>query len=112
MELRIGDRAALHAHALPAEGAVCRQQLLVTLAVDHVLARIQDPETSPRLTIGRCFTVTVGRTACAWAAVVIAIGANIAAATAKISAAFMIITLAPPGCSRRKATQQFLEHRG
>src|SRR6516164_3991575 len=43
MELRIGDRAALHAHPLPAEGAVCRQQLLVTLAVDDVLARIPRP---------------------------------------------------------------------
>jgi len=40
MQLRISDRAALYAHPLPTEGGICPQQLLIALAVDHVLPRI------------------------------------------------------------------------
>ena len=40
MELGVGDRAALDPHPIAAESRICRQKLLVTLAVDHVLARI------------------------------------------------------------------------
>jgi hypothetical protein len=93
MELRIGDRAALYSLPLPAKGGVCGQQPLVRLAVDHVLPRIPGPRDVARADYRTCFTVTVGRTACAWAALVIAIGANNAAAKARVSAVLMIITL-------------------
>jgi len=40
MQFRIGNRAALYAHPLPAESGISRQQSLVRLAVDHILPRI------------------------------------------------------------------------
>ena len=40
MEFRIGDRATLLSHPRLAERGICPQQLLVKLAVDHVLPRI------------------------------------------------------------------------
>jgi len=95
MQFWIGDRPALNSLPFSAESGISRQQPLVRLAVDHILRASQDVDTSPGLTIGRCFTVTVGRTACAWAAVVIAIAAKTAAATAKVTAVLMIITFVP-----------------
>ena len=91
---RICDRIALLSHPRLVESGVRGQKLLVTFAVEHVLARIPEPDTSPGLTIGGCFTTTVRRAAGAGAVATVAIVVRQAAAKTKVVAICTIIATA------------------
>ena len=93
MQLRISDRAALYAHPLPTEGGICPQQLLIALAVDHVLPRIPGLRDLTLADYRAVLHYNSWSACCAWTIEAVTIVARRGTPTARLSAVLMIMTL-------------------